>query len=362
MRFLPRFACVAAIAALTLLSGATAGVNTPHSGWYSGNPLLGPNTLTDTACSGSTCYASGEFGTLLKSTDGGSTWAGIVTGLTLNLQKVRLAAGSADRVVVGGGCAVRRSADGGDTFFRLPFTARDTGCATGAVGFSFPTSNTGYLLLGDTRVLATTDGGRSFSRRTAVPAGASDILCTAERTCFTAGLQGQIHRTADGGVSWTPVGAVAGQVLNGLEQADAQTLYAVGTNRTVLKSTDAGATWVRKQVGNLPVGPFRSIRCGTPLHCLIAVESSSQIVRTTDGGETFTIVVPSTDPTYTVEFVSASRAIAAGVEGSAELSDDAGRTWTSVGSGIQGTFHKLAAVSHLVAYAGVEQGVLARTT
>ena len=362
MRFLPRFACVAAIAALTLLSGATAGVNTPHSGWYSGNPLLGPNTLTDTACSGSTCYASGEFGTLLKSTDGGSTWAGIVTGLTLNLQKVRLAAGSADRVVVGGGCAVRRSDDGGDTFFRLPFTARDTGCATGAVGFSFPTSNTGYLLLGDTRVLATTDGGRSFSRRTAVPAGASDILCTAERTCFTAGLQGQIHRTADGGVSWTPVGAVAGQVLNGLEQADAQTLYAVGTNRTVLKSTDAGATWVRKQVGNLPVGPFRSIRCGTPLHCLIAVESSSQIVRTTDGGETFTIVVPSTDPTYTVEFVSASRAIAAGVEGSAELSDDAGRTWTSVGSGIQGTFHKLAAVSHLVAYAGGEQGVLARTT
>ena len=42
MGFLSRFVCVAALAALTLLAGATAGVNTPHSGWYSGNPLLGP--------------------------------------------------------------------------------------------------------------------------------------------------------------------------------------------------------------------------------------------------------------------------------------------------------------------------------
>ena len=54
-----------------LLSGASAGVNTPHSGWYSGNPLLGPNQLNDVACSGQTCYAAGSFGTLLKSTDAG---------------------------------------------------------------------------------------------------------------------------------------------------------------------------------------------------------------------------------------------------------------------------------------------------
>jgi photosystem II stability/assembly factor-like uncharacterized protein len=362
MGFLSRVVCVAALAALTLLSGATAGVNTPHSGWYSGNPLLGPSTLTDMACAGSTCYASGEFGTLLKSTDGGSTWAGIVTGLTLNLAKVRLAGGSADRVVVGGGCAVRRSDDGGDTFFRLPFTARDVGCPTGAVGFSFPTLSTGYLLLGDTRVLTTADCGRSFSRRTAVPGGASDILCTAERTCFTAGTQGQIHRTADGATSWTPVGGLAGQMLTGLEQADVLTLYAVGTNRTLLKSTDGGATWVRKQVGNLPVSHFRSIRCGTPLHCLISVEASSSIVRTTDGGETFATVVPSNDPTLAVEFAGTSRAVAAGAAGSAEVSNDTGATWTSVGHRIQGTFHVLEAVSEAVAYAGGDQGVLARTT
>jgi hypothetical protein len=46
---------VAALAlAVALLSAASAGVNTPYSGWYSGNPLLSPNRLTDLACAGNT--------------------------------------------------------------------------------------------------------------------------------------------------------------------------------------------------------------------------------------------------------------------------------------------------------------------
>ncbi len=360
MRLLSRVVCVAALAALALLSGATAGVNTPHSGWYSGNPLLGPNTLTDLACSGSTCYASGEFGTLLKSTDGGTTWAGIVTGLTLNLTKVRLAGGSPDKVLVGGGCAVRRSDDGGDTFIRLPFSARDVGCPAGVASFSFPTDRTGYLLLADSRVLSTADGGRSFSRRTAVPGGANDILCTADRTCFTVGQS--IQRTADGGVSWTQVGSAAGQPLIGIERADSLTLYAVGSARTVVKSIDGGATWTRKTVGNnVPAANFRTIRCGSPLQCLITTEGN-QLVRTTDGGETFSSVVPSNDATHAVAFAGATRAVAAGVSGSAEVSSDGGATWSSVGSRIAGDFGVLAAVSDSVAYAGGRQGILARTT
>jgi len=66
-----------AAAALTLIAGASAGVNTPHSGWYSGNPTLGPNSLTDLVCGGTTCYAAGAFGTLLQTTNAGSSWSGV---------------------------------------------------------------------------------------------------------------------------------------------------------------------------------------------------------------------------------------------------------------------------------------------
>ena len=168
---------------------------------------------------------------------------GIVTGLTLDLRRVRLAGGSADKVIVGGGCALRRSDDGGNTFIRLPFTARDQGCAAGLVTFSFPTDKAGLLLLEGGRVLATADGGRSFSRRTSVPNGANDILCSSERRCFAAGTSpsfgGAVMRTDDAGVSWTQVGT-APQALLSLEQADASTFYAVGNGSSLAKSVDGG--------------------------------------------------------------------------------------------------------------------------
>jgi photosystem II stability/assembly factor-like uncharacterized protein len=366
MGYLSRVAGIA-FAALALLTSASAGVNTPQSGWYSGNPLLGPNTLRDVACVGSTCYASGDFGTLLKSTDAGATWTGIVTGLTLDLRRVRLAGGSADKVIVGGGCALRRSDDGGETFTRLPFTARDQGCAGGVISFSFPTDKAGLLLLEGGRVLATADGGRSFSRRTSVPNGAVDILCSSERTCLAVGMTpsfaGAVMRTNDAGVSWTQVGT-APQGLVSLEQADATTFYAVGNGSSLAKSVDGGQTWTGRTISGVPFRPLARIRCGDAQHCLVTTSEGARggpLYRTSDGGSTFSAVTPSTDSTFAVEFADGLRSIAAGELGSAEISSDAGMTWAPVGNRVAGIFHTLATTADSVAYAGGAQGVLART-
>ena len=362
MGSLTRFACVA-LAALAVLSTASAGVNNPQSGWYSGNPLLGPNALRELACSGSTCYASGDFGTLLKSTDSGATWRGIVTGLTLDLPRVELAGGSPDHVVVGGGCALRRSDDGGQTFSRLPFTARDQGCSAPLVAFSFPTESTGYVLLSGGRFLATADGGRSFSRRTTLPGNANDLLCTGRLTCFTAGA-GSIQRTDDGGVSWTPV-ATSSNTLVRLVAAGPLTLYAVGQFNTVAKSIDAGNTWHTSFLGGVPQRELTGISCGDELHCLMTTRDNPAVFgplyRTVDGGVTATAVTPSTDPTFAVAFAGSTRVIAAGGVGSAEVSNDAGATWSSVGSRTAGSFGILTATAADVAYSGGAQGALIRT-
>jgi photosystem II stability/assembly factor-like uncharacterized protein len=360
MASLSRLACVILLA-LAVLSTASAGVNTPQSGWYSGNPLLGPNTLRDLACSGPTCYAAGDFGTLLKSTDAGTTWSGIVTGLTLDVSRVGLAGDDPDTVLAGGGCALRRSGDGGNTFTRLPFTARDTGCREPLASFSFPTGKVGYLLLTSGRVLATDDGGLTFSRRTSVPAGSKDILCTKERTCFVGSPSGAILRSLDGGVSWTQVANFPSSSAFSLGQADSLTLYAVGTSLQVVKSIDGGANWVRKTAHDVPFSDLVKIRCGDALHCLIGTVQGSQLLRTEDGGDTYRSVVPSSDASFALAFAGPSRALAAGMVGSAEVSNDAGATWAAVGSRIAGSFTQLAAVSDTIAYAGGESGVLART-
>lgn len=367
VRALAAAAALALVFVVTLLSAASAGVNTPYSGWYSGNPLLGPNRLTDLVCAGNTCYVSGDRGVVLKSTDGGSTWAGIVTGLTVNLPRVRLIGGDAGKIITGGGCAVRRSDDGGETFSRLPFAPSDTACPFTVAALAFPSSNVGYLVLGDGNVVSTADGGRTFSRKTAIPGGATngsnaaDVLCTTDTTCFAATPAGTIQRTTDGGGSWTQVSASSGQSLRGLE-AVGSSLYAVGNGLTVRKSTDGGATWVPRPVVGIPAANLTSIRCATASTCLISSEAGNQVLRTEDGAGTFTTVAPSTDPIFAVELASDTRALAAGASGSAAVSDDAGENWRAVGSRIAGQFTTLHAASGTLAYAGGGGGVMARTT
>jgi photosystem II stability/assembly factor-like uncharacterized protein len=355
MRFLPRFS-LAAVAALAVLATASAGVNTPQSGWYSGNPLLGPNALRDIACADSTCYAAGEFGTLLKSTDGGSNWKGIVTGLSLYLNRVGLAGGSPDKVIIASDCALRRSDDGGEHFTRLPFTARDVGCPARVEAFSFPTDKVGYVALADGNVLATTDGGRSWSRRT--NRAVTDLLCTSPTTCV-ASWGGGLARTSDGGASWTPVETTP-IAMGRLATAGPLTLYAAGTASYISKSTDGGQTWTTHRLDDVPTTHLVDIECGDELHCLMST-TDGPIVRTDDGGVSGTRVSPSDGPAYAVGFASSSRAIAAGALGSAHVSNDAGATWTAVGTRVGGSFTVLAATAPTVAYAGGVTGGLART-
>jgi photosystem II stability/assembly factor-like uncharacterized protein len=346
-----------AAAALVFLSGAQSGVNAPASGWFSGNPSLGPATLTSLVSAGGTTYAGGDSGTLLKSLDGGATWSGITTGIRDPVTIVQIVGGNPASVVVGTGSLLERSDNGGATFVRLPFARGGAALVIAA----FPSAQVGYLVLSNGAVLTTADGGRTFTRKTAIPGGKpNDLIAVSNTTAFAVTDGGMIQRTTDGAVSWTQVASVS-VPLHGIALADPTTMYAVGNGLTVLKSTDGGATWVAVPVTGVPAGDLTSISTAGPNTALIATASGSQVLRTIDGGSTFTSVVPSSDVTRAVVFATTTRAVTVGAYGSAQISDDGGANWSAVGSRIQGSFRILYAVSGLVAYAGGDEGVLART-
>jgi photosystem II stability/assembly factor-like uncharacterized protein len=349
---------VAAFVSLFLLSGAQSGVNSPGSGWYAGNPLLGPSNLTYLATAGGTTFAAGDLGTLLKSTDSGATWSGIVTGIQDNLTIVRVVGGDPSSLVIGGHSFLLRSDDGGQTFTRLPF-AHGGGLMLATV--AFPSKLVGYLVLSNGSVLSTADGGRTFTRKTAIPGSMpNDLIAISDTTAFAVTGNGTIQRTTDGASSWTQVASV-GVPLRGIDKADATTMYAVGNGLTVLKSVDAGATWTRLPVSGVPAADLTSIRTAGADIALITTAGGAQLIRTADGGSTFSSVVPSSDPTLAVAFVSPTRAISVGASGSAETSADTGANWKIVGSRIVGSFRLIQAVNGSVAYAGGDQGVLAKT-
>ena len=80
------------------------------------------------AFQGTRGYAAGEDGTVLRIDDGGASWIVLASGSSSNLTLLQEV--DPNTVVVGGGCTVRESTDGGATFHRLPVNESEEGCAT----------------------------------------------------------------------------------------------------------------------------------------------------------------------------------------------------------------------------------------
>jgi photosystem II stability/assembly factor-like uncharacterized protein len=363
-----RFGLVALVVASTVFSSvaasASAAVSVGQSGWTWGNPLPQGNDINGLEFLGNRGYAAGKFGTLLRTDDAGATWTGLSTGIVQDLSRVRII--DADSLVFAGGCAVRRSDDAGQTFARLPWTASDLNCPEPIVSLSFPTDQVGYLLVKNGNVFRTADGGKTWARRTAIPGtrvsgggpDPTDVFFTTPDIGVATTSGGRIYRTTDGGGSWTLV-LLDTRRLNGLFFFNGSIGYAVGDHSAIFRTTDGGANWSQKDLGG--VLDITSIRCASAVRCLATVGPGDLLIRTTDGGDTFTAVTPSTDPIFAAAFPSAARAVGAGKFGTTVVSDDGGATWSAIGGRITENFTRLRASSATVAYAPGDNGALGRT-
>jgi photosystem II stability/assembly factor-like uncharacterized protein len=353
------------LALLLFAPSAHAAVGVGHSGWQWGNPQPQGNTLSAVDFAGGSGYAAGNFGTVLRTTDSGVNWQGLPTGTTATFTQVR--AIDADSVVAGGGCALRRSDDAGATWRALPAVPAAR-CPAGVRSFSFVSELTGWVLRSDGSVGRTDDGGGSFAARAAVPGSAAtggtlvpaDIVMISETTGYA--LAGStLYRTTDGAATWTQA-ATAAASLNGL-YAEGDTAYAVGDDNTVLKSTNTGASWTPIDVGELPAVDLARVDCvgANANRCLFATRDGDRLLRTGNGGGTFTVVSPSASRMRAVAFNTSQAAVAVGEAGATALSANGGSDWTPVGSVLPGTLTRLRAGGGAV-YATGDDGALLRTT
>lgn len=368
-------AAIAALSATTGLAWGQGGVNVGHSGWHWANPQPQGNTLTDVEFAGGAGYAAGEFGTLLR-TANGLDWAGVPTGLTADLHALR--ALDANTVVVGAGCAMRRSDDGGQTFRRVPLGAREQGCPSPLAAFHYPADQIGYVVRRDGSV-SRSEVGSAFSGRRPVPgtpaggggpAVPTDMYFVSESTGFvTSG--GAIYRTTDAAGTWT-LEHTGTAPLHSVYFPSTDTGYAVGADDTVLKSTDGGDSWAPVPVASPESGGnLTRVRCASPVRCLISTESGDRVLRTRNGGTTVTAHDPSLRPIYAFAFSSSTNAVGVGERGATVFSGDAGTGtampgFTGVGDRLGGddvpTLSRLRATDAQLVHATGNAGRLARST
>jgi photosystem II stability/assembly factor-like uncharacterized protein len=332
---------IACIVTLALGSAAAPAVAAPvsagHSGWTWGDPTPQGQPLTAVAFDGATGYAVGNFGTVLTSTDSGATWAGLPSGTMNDLSVVQEVSPSV--VIVGGGCTVRESVNGGASFTSLPINPTEFSCPTNLASVSFSSASTGYVELTDGTVFYTADAGRTVQAKTSAPVDngvATDLVFVSPTTGFAVsgggGSGGVIERTTDGANSWTQVGS-SPNGLNAITFVSATQGFAVGDDDTVLETTDGGATWQALPLG-LPAGagPFNltHISCSSATTCLISTEDGKELIGTTNGGMTGAIINPSSHLLFDVAFSTGSTVVGVGANGATVLSSDGGQTFATV--------------------------------
>lgn len=312
------FGCLLALA-MSAVSADAADVTVGHSGWNWGNPQPQGNTLRAVEFAGTRGFAAGDFGTLLRTDDRGRNWTGVFTGTTGTIDHISIA--DENTVVAGSGCVLRRSDDGGATWRALA-----TACDSPIESLSFPSAQTGYLLLADGAVLKTTDGGATFAPSAPVVAtagtSATDIFFTDDNTGFAV-TRDAVYRTSDGGNTWFQR-TTSDQDLHGVYFPTPSVGYAVGAANTVLKTTDGGETWAPKPVpGSIPSSELMSIRCGSGSSCVIATATGERVLRTGNGGNSFTAFSPAAQKIFALSFSNDETAVAVGEHGTTVISTNA---------------------------------------
>ncbi|WP_312517559.1 exo-alpha-sialidase [Massilia sp.] len=187
---------------------------------------------------------------MLLTSDGGKTWTK-TPALQGKRGRVAISADGATLVhTPQGSSTLYRSADGGATWVQVKGLAgRDLRAVAD------PVESNVFYAYDDKALMASSDGGASFSARAALPAGGSRLIRLApgrEGDLWAPLKDGGLQRSLDGGVTFKPVagigycGAVGfGKAAEGKDYPSVYIWGSVAGVRGIYRSLDAGASWQR---------------------------------------------------------------------------------------------------------------------
>lgn len=204
----------------------------------------------------------------------------------------------------------------------------------------FPSPNIGYAVGGRTFdpftpnfgtniVLKTTDGGDTWSivGEDNVPAALFHTDFINDNVGFAVGEYGTILKTIDGGVNWTVKNPTT-KHLRGVDFVDLNTGYVVGESGIILKTSDGGDTWQTQQC-NCSVFITQELSEVQFLNALTGYAVGAALVKTVDGGTTWTELSSLSTYLATVFFIDANTGYVAG-QLKIFKTTDGGNNWTQV--------------------------------
>ncbi len=266
--------------ALVGLTGAGArldgaGFNVPlrPAAWRSIGPGPAPIEAAIAAHAPSHTVYIASFGGVLKSTDGGVTFAAASNGIEgLGSAAMAMAPDDPNIVYLGTGAGTLKTVDGGATW---NLTNGDFFALSMAID---PTNSNVVYAGGNGFLVKTIDGGDTWDLIMDGMVEPTVFYITVDPgnpSVVYAGTAGEGgFRSADGGVTWTPlaIDTTVWQLI--VDPSDSSVVYAGSNGNGVYKSTDGGTTFAR--IGSPHVGVVYSLaRSGNRLYAGTATEGVS---------------------------------------------------------------------------------------
>jgi predicted CXXCH cytochrome family protein len=346
-----RLLTVLAVAALLPIGLALAAVSTAPVGqrdWYWQNPLPQGNALGAVVTVGaSDAWAVGGPGVVLHTSDRGAVWESQDPGTAQTLNAVAFADPSTGWVVGDGG-TIRATVDRGSSW-----TTQTAGTSADLHGVAVSADGSRGWVVGDAgTILGTSDGGATWVPQTSSTSERLTAVSTVgDGRVWAVGDNGTMKRTVDGGATWTDVTVPGAARLNGVTFVDALTGWvsgeAVGGAAFLRKTTDGGLTWAVQAVPttrSLYGVTFVSATTGW------VVGDGGTILRTSDGGDTWTDQSTGTLDLRDAAMWGAGDAVAVGLNGRMLRTADSGTTW---GGPTPATTSSIGGIAFSDAYTGV---------
>jgi photosystem II stability/assembly factor-like uncharacterized protein len=204
------------------------------------------------------------------------------------------------------------------------------------LGVAFVDATRGWVVGGSGTILATTDGGETWSRQdSGSRAELNAVVFPDAAHGWAVGNDesgvGTILSTVDGGATWRQQ-ATSASLLSGLAFPDTTHGWVVGGSGTILATTDGGETWAAQAAGS--TASLLGVTFVDAVHgWAVGVDSPrgrGTILATADGGETWKAQRARTSgPLTAVAFPDAAHGWAVGEHGTILATDDGGETWSA---------------------------------
>ncbi|MDX2181877.1 MAG: SBBP repeat-containing protein, partial [Bryobacteraceae bacterium] len=272
----------------------------------------------------------GATSSIIRSTDGGMTWASAESGAGACLTGQHMITTSANTILAAcGGLLLRREA-GSSTWEEKGIRAAERG---------LDRSGTTIYAMANGSVHRSTDDGQTFELRGVTTLASSSILAVspANPNLILVGSRNSgagVARSVDGGATWTivamPVSTARIQSIS-FDPLMPSRVYAGAAFGGVYRSDDGGQTWAARNTGlsaSADAGQF-IVSTTTPNSVLVTVGGA--IFSSTDAGATWTLRGASGVSSYwLIQDPSAANTLYSVGGSFAERSTDGGATWTPV--------------------------------